>query len=407
LWDITLETKTQRREGEKVTVKFKIMAITLILMLCSTIFIAAEAESSENPIRMGFAYTLSGGLRELGVISAVGNRIGADEVNRNGGVLGRPLEIVVNDDKVQIETATSIFKKYVESEKMPVVGGMFISGINLAIKPIVQKAKTVYYTWGATADKLYQPVAESKWTFGIVQTNTEILKIAILGAKKKGWKRVALYYTASGAGLEANELIKEIAPRYGIEFVGSVGTSYGETEVFSRVKELKDLNPDFIIGFNYGTEGVALVKALKRLNWKPGVVYWSGPMNDIIRAVGMGNIDGWYAASYADWTSPRAQGVYKAAQQDYSATFASWQPFLYMGYDAIKITAKAIEMAGSIDSAAIRDAFERIKNFPIASGNKGSSLTYSPQKHYGLTAEDDGLLIHFTQGKVEPVPITK
>lgn len=116
--------------------------IAVVIALVAAIGLTPTAVMAEKkPIKIGFIHTMSGPISMYGITSAAGAKIAVEEINAAGGVLGRKLELIVRDDKVNPEAGLREAKDLVLKEKVDFLAGTISSGVGMAISGYAKRAK--------------------------------------------------------------------------------------------------------------------------------------------------------------------------------------------------------------------------------------------------------------------------
>jgi len=103
-----------------------------VVMALSSVALAA------TPIKIGYLANLTGDAATWGVHEKNGAILAIEEINKKGGVLGRPLELVVYDVKAKAEDAISAARRLILEDKVVAIGGTNFSGLNIATVPIIE-----------------------------------------------------------------------------------------------------------------------------------------------------------------------------------------------------------------------------------------------------------------------------
>jgi branched-chain amino acid transport system substrate-binding protein len=106
-----------------------------------------------DPIKIGSPYNLTGGYASIDNPAANGSRLAVKEINEAGGVLGRPLEIIIEDGKSDVPTITSVAKKLVEEDGVHVMAGLTDTSYMLAAGPVAQEGGIPFLDVGGTAPR--------------------------------------------------------------------------------------------------------------------------------------------------------------------------------------------------------------------------------------------------------------
>src|SRR5688500_6459989 len=132
------------------------LAAPLVAAMLEAVPVAAQEASpaaapAGDPIKIGSPYNLTGGYASIDNPAANGSRLAVKEINEAGGVLGRPLEIIIEDGKSDVPTITSVAKKLVEEDGVHVMAGLTDTSYMLAAGPVAQEAGIPFLDVGGTA----------------------------------------------------------------------------------------------------------------------------------------------------------------------------------------------------------------------------------------------------------------
>jgi branched-chain amino acid transport system substrate-binding protein len=333
------------------------------------------AAPSGEPIKIGSPYNLTGGYASIDNPAANGSKLAVKEINAAGGVLGRPLEIIVEDGKSDVPTITSVAKKLVEEDGVDVLVGLTDTSYMLAAGPVAQEAGIPFLDVGGTAPLI---TTVGDYIFMLPFGDNVQAAVAAEFANEQGWKTAALLFD------EAMDYTKFLAKYFkdrftmediGGQLVSELTYSMGDTDFSAQLTEFKNLDPqpDFLfISSNPGEIGT-IIKQARDLGLTmpilggdgydtPLLAELAGPANDVYFTTHQG--------IYGD--DPAAAAFAAAYEEEYGtppeAVFAA------LGYDGIKLMADAIERAGSVDGAAVRDALAATQGFEGVTG----TISYEP-----------------------------
>jgi len=119
----------------------KVLAVlTVLFVIC-----VSGAAFAAEPIKIGYLAALTGDFAAYGITEVNMAKLVVGDVNAKGGVLGRPLELVVYDTKTRNEDAVNAVRRMIESDKVVAIVGANSSGINIATAPIVNKGRSPRY----------------------------------------------------------------------------------------------------------------------------------------------------------------------------------------------------------------------------------------------------------------------
>jgi len=305
------------------------------------------------PIKIGVSLGLTGRFEPMAEALRKGFALWEADVNRAGGILGRPVRLIVDDDHGDPDRAVFIYKRLVNEEKVDFLLGPYSSLITLAVLPIAEQHEMPMLIAGAAADTLweqgfrhavgvYTPV--SKFMIGFF----ELLVLNDLA-------RLAIVHADDPFSEDLARSAEKWSRRFGLTVTGVQGFSKGLRDLAPLALKAKAKNPDALIVCGHMGEAVHMVEALQRIGWRPRALYASiGPaIEDFYDRCGP-------AAEHVFATSlwePRAN--YPGAN-DFNRRFIETYgqvPGYHAGlaYAAGQVLAKAVVEAGTIDRRKVRD----------------------------------------------------
>jgi branched-chain amino acid transport system substrate-binding protein len=350
--------------------------------------------TSGDTIKIGAGFALTGDESVIDAPAANGVLLAAKEINARGGVLGRPIDLIVHDSQYKMDVTARVAKQFAEQDKVISVIGFSDPDSVLTAGPTIQQAGLPFITPAATSPKLPTQIGD-KMFLACFGDNVQAAAGAEFGFHTFG-KSV---YLLVDKGVEYTTLL---AGYFKAHF-----TDLGGTIV------LEDQYEDKAIDF------AAQITKLKALPKQPDFYYIAampyniGPIVKQFRDAGLtGPIVG--GDGYDDPTWIAAAG--KAAENVFFSThalmdarngitgikqfFAAYKAeyghdpenvFAALGYDTLYLMVDAIKRAGSTDAAAIQKAIEETKNFPGITGTiTFSAGSHVPQKSVTIIAIKNG-----------------
>ena len=337
----------------------------------------AAAAPSGEPIKIGAPYNLTGGYASIDNPAANGSKLAVKEINAAGGVLGRPLEIIVEDGKSDVPTITSVAKKLVEEDGVDVLVGLTDTSYMLAAGPVAQEAGLPFIDVGGTAPLI---TTVGDYIFMLPFGDNVQAAVAAEFANEKGWKTAALLFD------EAMDYTKFLAKyfkdRFTMEDIGGqllseLTYSMGDTDFSAQLTEFKNLDPqpDFLfVSSNPGEIGT-IIKQARDLGLEMPIVGGDGYDTPLLA-----ELAGAEAANNVFFTTH--QGIYdktpasEAFNAAYQAEYGNPPEavFAALGYDGVKLMADAMTRAGTIDGAAVRDALAATQGYEGVTG----TISYEP-----------------------------
>jgi branched-chain amino acid transport system substrate-binding protein len=333
--------------------------------------------SSGNKILIGHYASLSGDTATFGTSADEGARLALDEINAAGGVLGKQVDLITEDDRSQSNEARSAVNKLIGRDKVVALLGEIASSRSIAAAPIAQKAKIPMLSPGSTNAKVTR---EGDFIFRACFIDPfQGEAMARFAMEKLGHKRFALLWAADSdysAGLRQS--ITEAVRAGGGTIVAE--ESYQEKtdkDFRGQLTKIKAANPDALFVPGYYTQAGLIARQAHALGLTAPMIGGDGWDSPVLTESGGDAIDGDYFTNHYSPDEDRPE--VKQFVEAYKAKFGGKVPdaMAVLGYDAMKLMADAIKRAGSTDPQAIRDALAATKGFPGAAG----AITINEQRN--------------------------
>ncbi|UJX41502.1 ABC transporter substrate-binding protein [Desulfovibrio sp. JY] len=352
--------------------------------LAALFALSASPAQAADPVRLGAVLSVTGPASFLGEPEKNTIQMEVDKINAAGGVLGRPLEVVILDDETGVNKAVLATDRLLKKERVSAILGPTTSGNSLAVMGKAAAAKVPLISCSA-AEKITKPV--NPYSFKVAPSDRLAVARILAHAKKQGYKKLAILTVSDGFGQAGREVLKELVPADGFELVADEVFGPKDTDMTAQLTKIAGASPDAIICWGTNPGPAVVAKNRVQLGIKTPLYMSHGVASKkFIELAGeaaegillpAGKIT--VAEKLPDADPEKAQLVAyaKAYEEKYHAPVST---FGGHGYDSLHLAVKAIEAAGSDKPQAIRDALEKTKNFP----GIGGIFTYSPTDHAGL-----------------------
>lgn len=331
-------------------------------------------------ILVGEYASLTGSEATFGVNSDNGVELAADEINKAGGVLGRKVKLIVEDDQSKPGQPSTAVNKLIQSDKVVAVIGEIASSRSLEAAPICQAAKIPMISPGSTNPTVTQ---SGDYIFRVCFIDpfqgTVMAKFALdtLHAKKVA----ILSDVTSDYSKGLSQYFTEYYKAHGGEIVVERSYSGGgkDKDFRAQLTAIKAAQPDAIFVPGYYTEAGLIAKQARVLGIKVPLLGGDGWDSPKLSEIGGSALDGCYFSTHfspAD-SNPKVQTFVKAYQGKYNAMPDGMAP---LGYDAMMILADAIKRAGTTEGDKVRDALAATKNYDAVTGNITIDANRNAQK---------------------------
>lgn len=358
---------------------------TMKLLLASLLALAIHPVYAADPIKIGAVISRTGPAAFLGEPQEITLKHYVGEINKSGGVLGRPLELVIYDDTSDANTTRTFATRLIEEDKVVAAMGASTTGGTLAIAPVFDEAKVTLISLAAGIE-IVQPVRP--FVFKMPHDDRMVCSAIALDMKARGYKNIALMTGTDGVGKSMRKECTAAAAAQGIKVIADENFNAKDIDMtpqLTKIKNTKGVDAVFVGGFgqplavvtrNYGQLGLPFPQYHANGSASKEYIQMAGPASERVRLPGP-------LLVVADKLGPndpaRAVPVaYAATYKKVSGKDAS--SFGGYSYDALMLIVNAIKRAGSSNPAAIRNALETTKNYMGVTG----TYNLSPTDHNGL-----------------------
>ena len=325
-----------------------IFAAVLAAALCLP---SCDLPTGSDPVRIGIAGAHSGDLASYGIPAIRAAEFVVEDVNAGGGVLGRKVELLVEDDVCKPEVATNTATKLV-SQGAHIVIGHICSGATKAALPIYKGSNIIVMSPSATNPALTQSGEYPNFYRTIAsddaQARTEVdFAINVIGAKK-----IAVIHDKGDYGKGLAEFAKLFVEKSGKATVALYeGVTPGAVDYSAVVQKIKRSGADAVIFGGYHPEASKIITQMRKKRMKTVFISDDGVKDDTFIKVAGKYAEGVYATGPADVTSnPITQEARAAHKKQYGSDPGA---FFDNAYAAALAVTNAIAKAGSTESAAI------------------------------------------------------
>lgn len=326
--------------------RFNLSGKMLSTAACVLLALSAPALGvAGDTIKFGVAGPHSGDLASYGLPSVNAAKIVIDKVNANGGINGKQIEMLVEDDVCKPEISTNTATKLV-SDGVEVVLGHICSGATIAAMPIYKDSGILVMSPSATSDELTLSGNYPNFFRTIAPNAAQSPAMVDFAIDKLGLKKIAIIHDKGDYGKPLAEGAKKHIEETGKgEVVLFEGITPGAMDYTAIVQKIKQSGADVVIFGGYHPEASKLVTIMKKKRLKTQFVSDDGVKDDTFIKVAGKAAEGVYAAGPQDnSTNPMAT----AAKEEHKAAFGSDPGAFYEGaYAATVVMLNAIEKAGS------------------------------------------------------------
>ncbi|HEV2864255.1 MAG TPA: ABC transporter substrate-binding protein [Pyrinomonadaceae bacterium] len=329
---------------------------------------APTGSGDTGPIKVGIYGDLSGQTSSFGQSTKNGVLMAIDEINAAGGIGGRKVEYVIEDDQGQPQQASTVVTKLINQNKVHAILGEVASSNSLAAAPRAQEAKIPMITPSSTNPKVTQV---GDYIFRVCFTDdfqgAVGAKFAANTLKAKTAAILGDFQSDYSKGM--SQFFEEEFTRLGGRVIQKQTYTQTDSDFKGQLTSIRSAAPDviFVPGY-YGQVGV-IAKQAKELGITAPLLGGDGWDAPQLWDLGGAALNGSYMVNHysIDDPSPAVQKFVAAYKAKYSGTAPD--AIAALAYDAMNVLADAIKRAGTTDPAKLRDALASTQNFAGVTGS--------------------------------------
>jgi len=325
-----------------------------------SLVMAASAGFAAETVKVGVLLPLTGSQAKFGEIEKRSMEMATEEINAKGGVNGKQIELLFEDDTGKPDVGRSGIEKLISRENVPVITGGYSSSVTAAAAPVAQQFKVPFVICTGSADDITEKGYDYIFRINPPASEYPNAVKTFLQEVAKDTKTIALLYENSSFGQSSSKSFEKLAAELGLKIVVKEGYQAGAIDFKPILTKVKAANPDMIYMVSYVMDASLLMRQSKELHINPKMFVGGGAgftLPEFAKSAGDAS-DGVYSATL--WVEtlpfPGAKEYFKNFQKRYGADTE------YHGaeaYAAIYVVADALRRAKSITPKDVRDALTR------------------------------------------------
>lgn len=355
------------------------------LVAGAALVLGAFGAIAAEPIKIGSVLSVTGPAAFLGDPELKTIQMYVEDINKKGGLLGRPLQLVHYDDGSDANKANGFAKRLIDDDKVDILVGGTTTGATMSMAPLVEKAGIPFISL-AGAVVIVEPV--KKWIFKTPHTDRMAAEKVFEDMKKRGLTKVALLSETSGFGNSGKKETEGVAAKYGVTLVANETYGPKDTDMspqLTKIKNTAGVQAVFVFGLGQGP--AIVTKNYKQLGISLPIYHAHGVASEEFIKLAGPAAEGVRLPAAAllvadkldakDPQKPVVTAYTKAYNDKWKNDVSS---FGGHAYDGLMIAVDAIKRAKSTDKAAVRDAIEATKGYV----GTGGVVNMSATDHMGL-----------------------
>ena len=336
-----------------------------------------------DTITLGSLQDLSGPIAGFGKQLRFGMEMRAQEINEQGGINGRKIDLKFEDMQYDPKKAVLAAQKLVNQDKVFAMLGNLGTAVNMAVMPLQFSRGVINFFPVTAARQMYEPFHKLKFAYAVPYYD-QMRIFAGKMAKEKGAKKVCAMYQDDDFGLEVVRGAEDGLKDYGMSMAVKTSFKRGATDFSSQMQKMASEQCDMVIMGTIIRETIGGIATARRLGFNPVFLGSSAAYTDLIHKLGKGAMDGFYATMstkqpYLDDASANVSRwalKYKTAFNEDPTVFSAY------GYNIMDIFGQAAERAGkNLNTDTMVKALEATVVEPDMFGS--ARMTFGPKKRLG------------------------
>ena len=338
----------------------------------------AEKPTATQSIEIGFFGALTGPQATFALSGRNGAKLAIEEINRSGGVLGKKLELLIEDDRNEPSEAASVVSKLITQNHVVALIGENASSRSLAAAPIAQSYQVPM-------------VSPSSTNVEVTKKGDYIFRVCFIdpnqGRALALFARQTLHAQTAATLIDAkSDYSVGLAEAFRTEFAARGGTviveikyAEGDSDFHAQLTAIQPKKPDVLFVPGYYTDAGLIARQARELGIQATLLGADGWDSPKLVEIGGAAVDGAYFSNHysVDDPSPAVRTFVDAFKKAYGAEPDS---IAALSYDAACLVADAIRRAGSTEGKRVRDALASTKDFPGVTGSITMDAARNPVK---------------------------
>ena len=332
----------------------------------AALMLSSQAHAADR-ILIGVTGPFTGGSSSMGVSMRDGVKLAIAEINKAGGVMGKPLEAVERDDEARNELGVQIAQELINKEHVVATLGFINTGVGLASQRFYQEAEIPVINNVATGTIITQQFAapKEKTNYVFRTAANDIIQSAMIvdeAIGRRGFKKPAILADSTNYGQLGREDLERALATKGVKPVAIEKFNIKDTDMTAQLLRAKEAGADVILTYGIGPELAQIANGQAKLGWKvPLIGSWTLSMSSFIDTAGVNGDGAMMPQTFIQLpNTPKRKAFIEAYQAAYKIDRMPSPVSAAQGYDSVYILAAAIKQAGSTDGKKIHDALENL-----------------------------------------------
>lgn len=310
----------------------------------------------KSPIKIGVVLPLSGAYAAQGTGGVQGIQLLAEQINAKGGLLGRPIQILVEDSQLKPQTAVVKATKLIQQDGCKFLIGEISGASTLALLEVAEREKVVMLTPYSSPEAV-TGIRGTRYQFRTYSNAYIQAAISVDCMVKTAGKKWGVMAADYAYGQDYTNHLRRLLPKYGASIVGEAFPSLGTTDFVSHLQQAASGDPDVLWMVEYGRDATVALNQAASLGLKSKMALGLSVANtEQVTGMQPGVFDGTYSfvTWYPNWPSPASKDFVKA----YLDKYGGYSEAAGVHYIGAQVLFAAIANAGSIEADPVIEALE-------------------------------------------------
>ena len=356
----------------------RIRKAALIALIAASAACGGEKPTESQGIKIGFFGALTGPTATFAISGRNGALLAADEINRAGGVLGRPIALLSEDDRGEAAEAASVVSKLITRDHVVALIGENASSRSLAAAPIAQSYSVPMVSPSSTNVEVTK---KGDYIFRVCFIDSYQGKVLAAFARRnlKAQTAAILIDSRSDYSVGLAEAFRQAFTGLGGSIVAEPKYSEGDSDFSAQLTAIRPSKPDVLFIPGYYTDAGLIARQAKSLGVKATLLGADGWDSPKLVEIGGEAMEGACFSNHYSVDDP-ATAVRKFVDAYKARYGAEPDSIAATSYDAMRLIADAITRAGSTEGRRIRDALATTKDFAGVTGTISMDADRNPIK---------------------------
>ena len=372
--------------------KFVFVKLASQVALSAAVMSLSGLAMAADPIKIGVSGPFTGGSSSMGVSMRDGVKLAVDEINKAGGVLGRPLQVVERDDEAKNERGVQIAQELINKEKVTAAVGYINTGVALASQRFFQEAKIPVMNNVATGSIITHQFDDQPDNYIFRNAAHDSIQAPMIveeAITRRGFKKVAILADSTNYGQLGRADLEKALELKGVKAVAVEKFNIKDVDMTAQLLKAKEAGAEAVLTYGIGPELAQIANGMTKLGWKvPIVGSWTLSMANYIDNAGPGGEGARMPQTFVqEPTTPKRQSFIISYLKTFNPKNARIDSPVSaaQGYDSIYLLAAAIKQAGSTDGPKIKAALEDLKA-PVDGVVTTYNKPFTAKDHEAITA---------------------